>query len=139
MPTLEQMEALAAKIADLRLKEAELSDQKKRVSQELALEEGLAMEWLSEQCLTSYRSKVGTISIGYRSSVKTPKLPADREAFFNYLKERGLFDNMITVNSQTLNAFYKKELEAATDRGDPDYAIPGIGEVTIDQILSFRR
>ena len=49
-----------------------------------------------------------------------------REKFFNYLKGKGVFEQMITINSRTLNAFAKVELETANEEGVLDFQIPGL-------------
>lgn len=69
--------------------------------------------------------EIGTVYIQQNMSVKTPKLPEDKEAFYAYLKSIGEFDSMISVNSQTLNSWYKAKLEAGVDPN-----IPGLREVS---------
>ncbi len=73
-----------------------------------------------------------------KTSVKTPKTEEQKAAFFNYLKEKGLFDSMITVNSQTLNGWYKSEQEVARSKGQFEFSIPGLEEPTIYYDLNVR-
>lgn len=136
--TVEELNKMIENIADLRAKESEASMAKKVISDELALAEGRVIDALTELNMESYKSPHGGISISHRSSVKLPQ-GEDRQRFFNYLKQKGLYDTMIGVNSQTLNSFYKSELKAAQDRGDADFNVPGINEVTLTPVLSFRR
>jgi hypothetical protein len=79
------------------------------------------------------------VLLGERTSVKTPKNNAERELFFEYLKEKGVYEDLRTVNSQSLNAFYKSELELALGRGELDFSIPGITEVLVVPKLSLRK
>lgn len=79
------------------------------------------------------------VLLGERTSVKTPKGNAERALFFDYLRERGVYEELRTVNSQSLNAFYKSELELALDRGEVDFSIPGITEVLVVPKLSLRK
>lgn len=137
--TVDQLTRQCQKIADLRWEESQLSMTKKKVTEELELAEKEMLEMLNQSGLKNFKSPVGTVSISHRTSVKTPKTEEDRQAFFEYLKSKGLYDTMISVNSATLNSFYKAEFEEAKERGDDDFEIPGIKEVTIDQNLSFRR
>lgn len=87
----------------------------------------------------------GTFFLKSNFSVKVPKVDDDRAAFFAYLKEQGIFDSMITVNSATLNAWYKQEMDAITERAakgedvDPDFKIPGIEEPKPYNQLQFRK
>jgi hypothetical protein len=87
----------------------------------------------------------GTYFLKSNFSVKVPKLDDDRIAFFGYLKEKGIFEQMITVNSMTLNAWYKQEMDALIERAgkgedvDPDFKIPGIEEPKPWNTLNFRK
>lgn len=87
----------------------------------------------------------GTFSVQSNFSVKVPGTEEHREAFFAYLKERGIFESMITVNSATLNAWYKQELAAIAAKAeagedvDPDFKIPGIEEPKDFNVLRFRK
>lgn len=137
--TVEQLTRQCQKIADLRWEESQLSMTKKKITEELEIAEKEMLEMLTASNLKNFKSSAGLVSITHRTSVKTPKTEEDRQAFFEFLKSKGLYDSMISVNSATLNSFYKAEFEEAKERGDDDFEIPGIKEVTIDQNLSFRR
>jgi hypothetical protein len=63
-----------------------------------------------------------------KRSVKVPRDPEARNAFFNYLRGQGVFEELITVNAQTLNSWWKQEVEALRSKGLPE-EIPGIGEI----------
>lgn len=82
---------------------------------------------------------VGTFYIRSQFSVKTPKSPESREAFFSYLKNKGAFDDLITVNHATLNAFYNAELEAARESGVEDFKIPGLDDPTLYETVNMRK
>lgn len=66
----------------------------------------------------------GTVSVQNNFSFKTPKTPEAKALFFDYLKKCGVYDEFVTVNSQTLNAFCKAELAVAED--PTSFSIPGI-------------
>ncbi len=136
--TVAEMNKQLEKIRELRQKEAVIANEKKMVTNELELEEGRMIDMLERSGLNSYKGPHGQAIITAKTSVKIPRSSEDREAFFNYLKELELYDSMIGVNSQTLNSFYKSQFEAAKERGDIDFQIPGIGEVELRKSLSFR-
>lgn len=72
-------------------------------------------------CGTVYRQK--------NFSVKVPKDPQSKQLLFSWIaskKGQDVLDNMISVNSMTLNSFYKSELEAAKEEGNVDFKVPGI-------------
>jgi hypothetical protein len=137
--TLEQMNVLAQKIADLRVEEERVSQTKKAITAELEAAENEMITLLVENQMKNYKAPCGLISLSHRTSVKTPKTPEDRAAFFEYLKQQGLYDSMISVNSLSLAALYKEEFKKAIDAGATDYEMPGIREVTINPSISFRR
>ncbi len=76
--------------------------------------------------LDKFVSKKGTFSFKYDESFKVPKTPETRKEFFDFLKEKGVYEDMVTVNSRTLNSWAKQEAQAAEDDGDYDYQIPGL-------------
>lgn len=85
--------------------------------------------WETEQC---------KISITHKSSVKVPKDLESKQKFFEYLREKGLFDELVSINSNTLNGYYKEQLEAEMEAGNTDWEMPGIGAPTITKGLQVR-
>jgi hypothetical protein len=81
---------------------------------------------LAEHNMKYFKTEFGAITRKAEFSVKVPKLQADREAFFAYLRERELFDQMIAVNSKTLNSYVKEQRDAAIAEGILEFSIPGI-------------
>jgi len=73
-----------------------------------------------------------------KSSVTIPKGEA-KDEFFDYLKKVGHFEALATVNSATLNSWYKSEDEAAKARGEPYAVIPGLEMPTIRVGLTVRK
>lgn len=98
------------------------------------------LECLEQMGRTSYKGKVGTVSITHRTSFRLPASPEEKEAYFNYLRDKGMYDSMISVNSQKHNSFCKAEMEIAEAEGRGlDFKIPGVLEPTINKTLSFRK
>lgn len=138
-PSVKEMNELLERIAELRDRETEAADVKKKITAELEATETRLVEQLLENNLTSYRCPAGLASLSFRTSVKTPKTPEQKKAFFDYLKSIGRYDELVSVNSQSLNSFYKEQLELAKEEGKEDVEIPGLTEVSINPNLSFRR
>jgi len=137
--TVGQLNAQAELISALRSEESMKGQEKKAVSEKLEAAEN-AMLFMLEQCnLTTYKSPFGTVTRKYRKSVKIPRTEEDRAAFFQYLKDKGLFDSYIGVDSRKLTSLYNEEFEAAVASGNSDWEMPGIHEVTITPILSLTR
>lgn len=77
---------------------------------------------------------VGSITKVTSWKVQVPKEPTKKAAFFAYLKERGVFDELVGVNYQTLNAFYNEEMNTA-----PGSTIPGIDMPIADETIRFNK
>jgi hypothetical protein len=92
------------------------------------------MALMTEFGKSKYSSNAGTLFKKSEFSVKTPKDPESRELFFAWLKEQGLFDNLISVNSKTLVSLYNSKLEEV----GPEFQMPGITEVTSYESLNIR-
>lgn len=140
--TIEEINKLSEEISILRTTESKIKYGLKQVTDQLDIAETKMMQYLEENQLQRYSSPVGMFSLAQYTSVKTPKTPEDKEKFYTYLKEKGLYENMVSVNSQTLNSFFKEELAMAeqTNEGvDPATLIPGLTEVTLTPRLSFRK
>lgn len=136
---LKDLKDLSAKIVDLRLKAAEAKRIKAGIDAELDASEEKMLTTLTANDMTQFRSEHGLMSVGYFTSVKTPKSEADKQSFYEFLKSKGLYDSMISVNSSTLNSFYKSEMEAAIARGEEDCKIPGLNDISISPRLSVRK
>lgn len=140
--TVEQLEAMVKDYADLRseieLDKVELSA-KNETLDEL---EGKIAATLKELGKQSYKSEAGLISRVERWRVNLPQTPDEKQQLRDYLREKGLED-MLTVNSNTMNSYYMKEWDEVKAHGDPEEAmnfrIPGIGEPKVHEILSFRK
>jgi hypothetical protein len=116
-----------------------LKSQLKDEQAELTAVEGKILAVLEAAGLERFDAPSCTVTSVGKLSVKVPKDHESREQFFSYLKQRGVFDDLITVNSQTLNAFYRQEAEIADNHGVLEFRIPGITEVTEYRDLHVRR
>lgn len=138
------VEEMNKKVEEIRAKEAEYEEAKK-VSTKLGYEVDALYEQVGQMLLDlgqdSFKTPLGTVSLRKRTSFKVPKDEESRTAFFNKLKEMGVFEGMITVNSNTLNSFLKAEYEAAEARGEDmvTYRFDGIEPPTTSVTASLRK
>lgn len=137
--TIEELEAMSKSIAEKRAEIDGISAERKRREQELDELESRMMALLEEAGKHDYHAECGTIYISSRESVRVPKDLEAKQQLFNYLREKGIFEELVSVNSQTLNAFYKAEKKLAEERGEWSFTLPGVGEPTTEQILAFRK
>lgn len=138
--TVEEFEQL---IKDIQAQRSEVEAKKALLSAENEKLEALetkALEALKATGKDSYQGAVGTVYTLHRMSVSVPKDPEKRKLFFEYLQKKGVYDSLITINSQTLNAFYKSEFEAAKEAGlGLEFQVPGIEEPKIFESVGFRK
>lgn len=141
--TVKGLEELAQKIKEKRAEKEEKAKILSAVNEELDQLEQLAVRTLKELGKSSYGAEAGTITKVVKWRVNLPNTEEAKTAFFSYLKERGLFEKLATVNSNTLNSFFMEEWEAAKDPNDPmaalDFRLPGISEPSSYETLSFRK
>jgi len=111
---------------------------KKALGEKMDELEGKVVDALTSLEKDNWDSSSCKVSISHRTSVRVPKEREEKLAFFSYLQEKGVFEDMVSVNSNTLNAYYKEQLEQALEQGDVDFRIPGIGEASIKKTLQVR-
>lgn len=134
--TVNELENLVAKCFELR---EEYDKKKEEASEAWSKVEELQnriVSILDSMEMDTYKAKAGTFSYKLEESYKVPKDIEARERFFNYLKERGVYETIITVNSRTLNAFAKAECEASSEL---DFNIPGIEKTTPAPRVTMRK
>jgi len=73
------------------------------------------------------------------SSVQTPKTVEEKEKFFMWLEEQGIFYEFASINSQSLNKLYRDKAELAAKEGVLDFRIPGISAPSTYVDLRMRR
>lgn len=101
--------------------------------------EGRILTILKEKNMPSYKTPVGTFSVKNNKSVAQPENMEEKHKFFDYLKEQGIFYEMVNVNSRTLNSWASKEVESKEKEGIFGWAPPGLKPPTLHQSLSFRK
>lgn len=137
--TIQTLDRLCEKFADLKGRADALEDQAKSfrdMANEISAE---IMALLTESKKTSWQTPIGNFILSNRFTVPTPKDPEQKQAFFSYLKQKGIFEDLVSVHSQTLNAWYRQELDAALDKGDVNFKVPGLEDPKYVQTLSIRK
>lgn len=137
--TTAKLDQLSMEYAEARRAVDDIKAAQAEIQSKLEERERALLAALEAAGKTSWECAAGRIGRQTRTAVTTPKEPEAREAFFNYLKEKGAFDALITVNYQTLNAFYNAEEERALSEGNVNFSIPGIGAPTVSQFLKLTR
>lgn len=123
---IEDLKTLAEKVKIAREEYEKVSKSQKEASELKSLLESKMLDALDDAELTRFDAHGTMFVVTNKTSAKTPKTPEDREKFFSYLRDQGVYEDLITVNSQTLNSYVKSEEALATERGELDFSIPGI-------------
>lgn len=137
--TITEFEDLLDRAYQLKLEAEELDGQRKKKEEERAELDKIILAEFERLDKQSYRARRCNIIKTKRTSVSLPKEPEAREAFFNYLKDKNIFEELITVNHATLNAFFKAEFENAVAEQNIDFKIPGLEEPKIFEYLSYKK
>ena len=79
---------------------------------------------------------LGTVSKVERLKVNVPKDLESRKEMIDYFLGQGenISSKYLTVNSMSLNSWYRQEAE-----NDPLFELPGVGEPTLDEYLQVRK
>ena len=136
--TLATMEDLANRGFELRKDIENNRKAEKALQDELRQVKGKLLSYLAHFGLNKYASKSGNVFTKKTFSVRVPKDDESRDQFFNFLKEEGIFGQLITVNSRTLNSLYNERLEQATEEGK-SFNMPGIEPPTMFEDVNFKK
>lgn len=139
--TLGNMRDLVETKRQLAAKKAELNDQLKELNGVITDLDLKIIAYLKEADLKSFSVPgIGSVTKKDNFSFKTPKTLEEKEALFNYIKDKygeDVLKSKLSINSVHLNAWAKEELENHQD--DPLFSIPGLGEPTHYETLSFTK
>ena len=139
--SLNEMESLVQKLAQVKKKLEEISEQEKKAQEVRRELEGQILSHLKTNGTTGYLSSVGRVDIRTSLSYKTPKDFEQKEKLFEYIKSKGhdVYISLLSINSQTLNAWAKAETQSAIDQGIFPFSIPGIDEPISYETITFRK
>jgi hypothetical protein len=135
--TVGDLSKLQDEILDLQVKYDTVKQGLEEVGADLDGKKRQMIEMMATAHLTNFKTPRGQIILNRKFTVPTPK-GDDLHAFLGSLPDevrRGL----ITVNYQTLNGWYKAEMDAAKERGDFDWKPAGLQEPTFAEYLSVKR
>ena len=132
--TVADLDKLVTEIFEEKEKAEILDEQLTEMNKAISRKEQKIIAVLKDLGLATFKGASGAVTPVERVAYKVPDGDG-RDDFFGYLKEKEIFDGMITVNYMTLNSWAKKEYEAAKERGDIFFSIPGLGAPTISHSL----
>ena len=135
--TVEQLDGLILEIAVQRALCTTKKELLKVENKKLSELEFKAFGYLESMGKQDYRSDIASISRSEKLYYKLPQSPEAKKEYFDYLKERELFDSMVTVNAASHNSFCNQEMDAAED--EMTFQIPGIDAPSMHKKLRFTK
>lgn len=139
--SLTEMEELVGLLAQSKSELEKLAEAEKEVQKTRRDIEGKIMAKLKEIGNTGYLSSIGRVDIRTSLSYKTPKEMESKKKLFDYIKAKGedVYIALLSVNSQTLNAWAKAETKAAAEANIFPFEIPGLEEPISYETIAFRK
>ena len=137
MRSLKEMDDLVTRLSEAKAEESEqrrIYSEKTKAVEEI---EGEIMKELTLQGLDSFKASKGMVYISEKYAVKFPTDLDVKAQLFQYLKDRGAFDAMWSINYATLNAFFKQEVERAKENGEL-VDVPGLNPL-LTKTLNHRK
>lgn len=137
--TIQELDNMVKKCFELRAEYEALKDQASEKHGEYEAMQAKVQNVLEATGRLNHSTPgAGTISMKTQYTISFPKDSEKAAEFRKYLVDNGL-DSMLTMNHQSLNAFYKSKLEEAGEGADPSQVLPGIGAPEQRITLSMRK
>ena len=137
--TIQELDALVKRTFEVRAEHDALKDQAAEKHNELEMLQAKVQSILEATGRLNHDTPgVGKISMVTKYQVAFPKGEEEAAKFRQYLMDNGM-ESMLTMNHQTLNAFFKSKLEEAGEGADPSQVLPGIGAPEQRITLSMRK
>jgi hypothetical protein len=137
--TLAALTQLCEGLSDLRLVKSDMEDKISEINALIKTFEEKTISYFKEYGLPSLKLENATYSIIKRKSFAQPASPEDRAAFFGYLRSKGLFDSMISVNSRTLTSWASREVEEMEKEGRVGWLPPGLSQPSEFESIGIRK
>lgn len=136
--SLEELSRLIDQASSYKDQADEKKEQLKEINKELDKLNRMIVEYFDEHNLKSIK---GTYYTAYTVERRSLKIE-DRNEFFSWLREKGIFDDMVSVSSKELGPLYNEELELAKESGDFGFlekGIPGLSSPSTHKTVSYKR
>lgn len=137
--TIAQLKDLCEGLVLARHAKKEIEDELKKAQEEVDKLESKILLIMKENSLPNFKGEFGSISIKNNRSIKVPDTLEKKLEFFEYLKSKGIFEEMVSVHSKTLSSWFNAEVQAKESEGIFGFIPPGLSAPTEFQTLSVRK
>jgi len=120
--TLEELKGLCLEMFKQKAEVARVKEIKTNEEKKLKAMQDNILHHLEGHDLKTFDTGFGKVT---RKNSPYAKI-VDKDALTTYLKERGIFEDMITYNATKMNSFYKEEMEKAKEEMNLDFKIDGM-------------
>jgi F0F1-type ATP synthase membrane subunit b/b' len=140
--SIEQMDDAVKKLRQAKERKSEAKAVLDAANKDYSEAEAQVMSLMQEAGKETYIAEgFGRVTLREELSVRTPKSPEEKEAFFKWIRENmgeDAYFAYMSVNSRSLNSLYKQKTEEYGERGEL-LQIDGLSEPTAFTKLSFTK
>ena len=137
--TIQELDAMVKKMFEMRAEAERLESEASEINKQV---EGIKLKVMNILEATGRLNHetpgAGKVYTQTKYQVSFPKDEESANRFRTYLMENGM-DSMLTMNHQTLNAFFKSKLEEAGEGADPSQVLPGVGAPEQRVVLAMKK
>lgn len=126
--TVEELDALCADFIAKKEYVAKAEERMKEIKKEMKDAQSKVIAALEEMDKTENEGAFGKVKVTQKEYYKC----IDKHAAYTWLKERGEFDDMASINANTLSSHIKDLVHDAHEKGEFDWLPPGIHDATSD-------
>ena len=137
--TISQLNDLCLQFKSLKDSKKELEDQVKEFEALIGVVQSKILAQLEANNMTQHRGEFGLIHVTKRAQVAQPETMQDKAQFFDYLRERGIFMDLVSVNSNTLKSWVNEQMENQAQAGNFTFSIPGLKPPTSYKTIGLRK
>ena len=120
--TLEDLKGLCLEMFKQKAEVARVKEIKTAEEKKLKEMQDKILFHLEGHELKTFDTGIGKVT---RKNMPYAKI-VDKTALSNFLKERGIYDDMVTFNATKMNSFYKEEMERAKEEMNLDFKVDGM-------------
>jgi len=142
---MNEVNELCAKYAELEAESERLAEQQKELNDRIGKLGAKILQYVETYGQAPKKgankmvpTSVGVFSFRETKSVNQPATIEEKLKLFDYLKEQGLFENMVSVNAKTLSSWAFKEIEAKESEGKFGWLPPGLSKINTFKSLTFK-
>jgi hypothetical protein len=137
--TIQELDAIVKEMFQKRAEAEALEDQASELTKEVEALKFKVMNILEATGRLNHETPgAGKVYTTTKYQISYPKDGEEAAKFRQYLIDHGM-ESMLTMNHQSLNAFFKSKLEEAGEGADPSKVLPGIGSPEARITLSMKK